>query len=93
MLGQLHILLSLVKHAGKRISLCLHTKVLHARLVLTAVSHNDLQSPQAGYAQLLSCPKPSWPIWMLIKQHLLRDDFSWQAWQAQPPSCAPSAVS
>ena len=95
MLSQLYILLTLVKNAGKRIILCLdlHTKAMHARLALPVVSHGGLQAPQAGHAELLSCHEPSWPTLVFIKQHQLRDDFSWQAWQAQPPSCAPSAVS
>ena len=92
MLGQPHILLSLVKDAGKLMSLCPHTMAMHARLALTVVSH-DGKAPQAGYAELLSCHRPSWPTLTLIKQRQLHDDFSWQAWQAQPPSCAPSAVS
>ena len=62
MLGQPHILLSLVKDAGKLMSLCLHTMAMamHARLALTVVSHDGLQAPQAGYAELLSCHRPSW---------------------------------
>ena len=60
MLGQLHILYSLANAASNR-QVCftfgIHTKVVHARLALTLVSHNGLRAVQAGsyYAELLSC--------------------------------------